>query len=533
MPCIANSESRWADTPPKASRTTVTASESTFSSAPPCAAGTVSAARPLSRSASRMPGWTSVAASASPAWSRTESATARARSRSCWWCSGRSNDIAVLPSATTPAPLRGSVAPGRSSIRRRIPCYWYSWLGCQRPHPLPRGHPRCLLPSSSTPSAAPWGAASPAAPCPGCTRSTCSPRCSARWPTRNGLDPGTRSTTSWSAASGRTASSRPPPAARPCSPRAGPSRVPSVTIERKCGSGQQALDFAVQGVLAGAYDIAVAAGVESMSRVPMGSARGDADPHGPRVTERYAPGPGAAGHLRRARRAEVGPDPASSSTPSPSPRTSGPPRPPPPAPSTGRSSPITTPDGVVSADETIRPGSQRREARRARSRRSPPARTPPGSPTWTGRSPPGNSSQLTDGAAALLVMSEERAAALGLTPRARIVATAVTGDDPLMMLTGPIPATHKLLAAVGPVDRRHRRLRGQRGVRLRAAGLAGRVRRSPTSSSTPAAARSPSATRSAPPAPGWPPRCSATSRTPAGATDCRRCARPAAWPTHW
>src|SRR6476469_836094 len=69
-----------------------------------------------------------------------------------------------------------------------------------------------------------------------------------------------------------------------------PEHVPSVTIERKCGSGQQALDFAVQGVVAGAYDVVVAAGVESMSRVPMGSARGDADPHGPRVSARYAPG---------------------------------------------------------------------------------------------------------------------------------------------------------------------------------------------------------------------------------------------------
>ena len=69
-----------------------------------------------------------------------------------------------------------------------------------------------------------------------------------------------------------------------------PAHVPSVTIERKCGSGQQAIDFAVQGVMAGAYDLVIAGGVESMSRVPLGSPRIGKDPHGPRVTARYAPG---------------------------------------------------------------------------------------------------------------------------------------------------------------------------------------------------------------------------------------------------
>lgn len=226
-----------------------------------------------------------------------------------------------------------------------------------------------------------------------------------------------------------------------------PASVPSVTIERKCGSGQQALDFAVQGVLAGAYDIAIAAGVESMSRVRMGSARGDADPFGPRVAERYAPGLvpqgvsaelvaqkwgltrdrldafAAASHARAAAAAAEG--------------------------AFGRELvPVTTPDGEVTADETIRPGTT-------------PEKLAGLSPAFAGgphaeRFPDldwmitaGNSSQLTDGAAALLVMSEERASALGLTPRARIVATAVTGDDPLLMLTGPIPATHKVLARAG------------------------------------------------------------------------------------
>jgi acetyl-CoA acetyltransferase family protein len=223
-----------------------------------------------------------------------------------------------------------------------------------------------------------------------------------------------------------------------------PEHVPSVTIERKCGSGQQALDFAVQGVMAGAYDIVVAAGVESMSRVPMGSARGDADPHGPRVAARYAPGLVPQGisaelvaekwglsrtqldefavrsHLRAAEAAASGAFDRELAT-------------------------ITTPDGILAADETVRPGStvEKLAGLKPAFAASPHAGR---FPELDWKITAGNSSQLTDGAAALLVMSEERAAALGLTPRARVVATAVTGDDPLMMLTGPIPATHKLLS---------------------------------------------------------------------------------------
>ncbi len=224
-----------------------------------------------------------------------------------------------------------------------------------------------------------------------------------------------------------------------------PEHVPSVTIERKCGSGQQALDFAVQGVTAGAYDIAIAAGVESMSRVPMGSARGDADPHGPRVAARYAPGfvpQGISAELVAdkwglTRRqldafAVASHDRAAAS-----------------AGAFDREiAPIMTPDGVVSTDETIRPGStvERLGDLKPAFATSPHA---PRFPELRWKITAGNSSQLTDGAAALLVMSEERAAALGLTPRARIVATVVTGDDPLMMLTGPIPATHKVLARAG------------------------------------------------------------------------------------
>lgn len=226
-----------------------------------------------------------------------------------------------------------------------------------------------------------------------------------------------------------------------------PEHVPSVTIERKCGSGQQALDFAVQGVVAGAYDLVVAAGVESMSRVPMGSARGDADPHGPRVGARYAPGlvpQGISAELVATQwaltREQLDAYAARSHQRAADAARSG---------AFDREIvPISTPDGMVATDETIRPGST---AEKLAGLAPAFAQSPHAArfPELDWKITAGNSSQLTDGAAALLVMSEERASALGLTPRARVVASAVTGDDPLMMLTGPIPATRKLLARSG------------------------------------------------------------------------------------
>ena len=226
-----------------------------------------------------------------------------------------------------------------------------------------------------------------------------------------------------------------------------PEHVPSVTIERKCGSGQQALDFAVQGVIAGAYDIAVAAGIESMSRVPMGSARGDADPHGPAVLARYAPGlvpQGISAELvaekwslsrrtldefavRSHRRAA---DAAASGA------------------FDRELVSITTPGGSVDRDETIRAGStlEQLSGLKPAFAASPHA---PRFPDLDWKITAGNSSQLTDGAAALLVMSEQQAAALGLTPRARVVASALTGDDPVLMLTGPIPATQRVVERSG------------------------------------------------------------------------------------
>ncbi|MFF5232397.1 thiolase family protein [Dactylosporangium sp. NPDC000521] len=229
-----------------------------------------------------------------------------------------------------------------------------------------------------------------------------------------------------------------------------PDHVPSVTVERKCGSGQQAVDFAVWGVRAGAYDVVIAGGVESMSRVPMGSGRMDADPFGPRTRARF-PGlvpQGVAAELVAAKwgltREQLDAYAAESHARAATARAGG---------AFDREIvPIRVPDGagerVVDADETIRPGSSVQTLATL----SPAFATD----SYTRRFPEvdwkvtaGNSSQITDGASALLVMSEERASALGLRPRARIVASAVVGDDPTLMLTGPLPATRKVLDRAG------------------------------------------------------------------------------------
>jgi acetyl-CoA acetyltransferase family protein len=226
-----------------------------------------------------------------------------------------------------------------------------------------------------------------------------------------------------------------------------PVHVPATTIERKCGSSQQAVDFAHQGVVAGAYDITIAAGLESMSRVPMGSGRQGADPHGPGVRARF-PGlvpQGVSAELVAERwkltRDELDEYSARSHQRAAATRNSGG--------FDGELAHITTPDGArVSVDETIRPDTTAAtlgalspafatEEMRARF------------PELDWKITAGNSSQITDGAAAVLVMSEERANRLGLRPRARIVASAVCGDDPTLMLTGPIPATQRALARSG------------------------------------------------------------------------------------
>jgi acetyl-CoA acyltransferase len=222
-----------------------------------------------------------------------------------------------------------------------------------------------------------------------------------------------------------------------------PVSVPSTTIERRCGSGQQAIDFAVQGIQAGAYDIVIAGGIESMSRVPMGTNRKDSDPAGPGVHARFPNlvSQGIAAELvaekfslSRAALDEVSvgshvrADAASQSGIFDS-----------------QIVPIVRSDGVtVFKDETIRPNTTLEVLGKLEpSFATDEARARHSSLDW--KITAGNSSQFADAAGAVLIMSEERAAQLNLQPRARVVASAVAGDDPVLMLTGVIPATHKVL----------------------------------------------------------------------------------------
>ena len=222
-----------------------------------------------------------------------------------------------------------------------------------------------------------------------------------------------------------------------------PESVPGTTIDRQCGSSQQAVHFAAQGVMAGAYDVAIAAGVESMTRTPMGSSvvRELGYPFGPRMMQRYTetglPGQGIGAEMiadkwgisredldafsvrshQRAARATA----------------------------EGRFENEIVPmfvrddeghdtDEVFASDEGIRPDSSVETLAKLK-----PAFKEDGKVTA------GNSSQITDGASAVLIMSEEKANALGLRPRARFHAFALAGVDPVTMLTGPIPATTTVL----------------------------------------------------------------------------------------
>lgn len=226
-----------------------------------------------------------------------------------------------------------------------------------------------------------------------------------------------------------------------------PPHVPATTIDRKCGSSQQAVHFAAQAIMAGSYDIAIAGGVESMSRVVMGSARMDADPYGAAVSESFAPGlvsQGVAAELVAAKwkldRRSLDAYAVRSHQRAVAAQAAG---------GFDREIlPIRTPHGLVDRDETIRPDSTVDRLASLDSvfeneeltRRFPDI-------TWSITA--GNSSQITDGASALLMMSDTKCAELGLTPRARVHAMTVCGDDPLLMLTAPIPATHRILQRCG------------------------------------------------------------------------------------
>ncbi|WP_207843844.1 thiolase family protein [Williamsia soli] len=216
-----------------------------------------------------------------------------------------------------------------------------------------------------------------------------------------------------------------------------PESIPGVTINRACGSSQQAIDFAVQAVMSGQQDVVVAGGVEVMSRVPLGAARASGAPYGPRALARYegfAFNQGisaekiaqkwgfdraavdefsSVSHERAAAAQDAGAFESEIVS-------------------------VTTEDGVVSADEGIRRGTTAEKLAKLK-------------PAFdeNGVIHAGNSSQISDGAAALLITTPEKAADLGLTPLVRYVAGAVVGSDPVLMLTGPIPATDKVLAKAG------------------------------------------------------------------------------------
>jgi acetyl-CoA acyltransferase len=224
-----------------------------------------------------------------------------------------------------------------------------------------------------------------------------------------------------------------------------PETVPGTTIDRQCGSSQQAAHFAAQAVLSGAHDIVVASGVEVMTRVPMGSSMADGKfgfPFGPRVGARYE---SVGGLVPQGISAELIADKwnisrddmdafglrsqeyAIRAT------------------AEGRFQaeiiPVMGADGqLMTTDEGLRETTLEKLGSLKPSFR--PAEE-------GGRVTAGNSSQITDGAASILIMSEEKANELGLRPRARFVNFSLAGDDPRLMLTAPIPATEKVLARAG------------------------------------------------------------------------------------
>jgi acetyl-CoA acyltransferase len=222
-----------------------------------------------------------------------------------------------------------------------------------------------------------------------------------------------------------------------------PESVPAVTVDRQCGSSQQAVHFAAQGVAAGAYDIVVACGVESMSRVPLGYAAQGEDTGGQLLGLRYPDGlipQGVSAEIISSRwkleRAEL--DAFSARSHQRAAATA----------SAGGFDREIVPVGDHRTDETIRAGTtaQGLAALKPAFTEVPEAGRFP-EIGW--RITAGNSSPLTDGASAALIMSERTARRLDLRPRARFHSFSVTGSDPLLMLTGVIPATRKALERSG------------------------------------------------------------------------------------
>ena len=222
-----------------------------------------------------------------------------------------------------------------------------------------------------------------------------------------------------------------------------PEEVVGTTVDRQCGSSQQSAHFAAQGVIAGAYDVVIAAGIESMTRIPMGvtAQQGPGMPFGPLMLERYSHGLIPQGlsaeminekwGLDRATLDQIGFD---------SHQRAGR------ATEEGRFEsqivPVTV-KGEAGSEEVTRDEGIRWDTSLEKLASLQPAFKVDGAVTA------GNSSQISDGAAAVLVMSEEKAKALGLKPKARFVSFALAGVDPVIMLTGPIPATSKALSRAG------------------------------------------------------------------------------------
>ncbi|MBF6354899.1 acetyl-CoA C-acyltransferase [Nocardia higoensis] len=221
-----------------------------------------------------------------------------------------------------------------------------------------------------------------------------------------------------------------------------PETVPATTVDRQCGSSQQAAHFAAQGVIAGAYDVAIACGVEMMSRVPMFSNAQGKDTNGGPLAHRFPDGliqQGIAAEIIAARwkfdRAALDEFAARSHRLAAETAAAG-----------GFDKELVA-AGTLTADETIRPSTTVEGLaglRPAFADDAFQARFPEIDWSIT----PGNSSPLSDGASAALIMSEEAAAKLGLTPRARFHSFSVVGDDPLLMLTAVVPATRKALERV-------------------------------------------------------------------------------------
>ena len=223
-----------------------------------------------------------------------------------------------------------------------------------------------------------------------------------------------------------------------------PESVPGATVNRQCGSSQQAAAFAAQAIMAGTQDVVIAAGVESMSAIPLGSARPASAGH--RITPRYPSGlvhQGVSAELVADRwklsRAELDEYSARSHHRAAAAWESG----------QFADEVIAVPEAPsLARDETVRLGTTAQGLAALR----PSFRTGELAarfPELDWKITPGNSSPLTDGASAVLICGATKARQLGLRPRARFLAFSVTGDDPLLMLTGPIPATHKILRRTG------------------------------------------------------------------------------------